>query len=170
MSVESENSDSWGSLLIDGIMAKMVKVSGLRIVKSKDCDGEQAHMQKDVRHVPKKMIAKKDKKDLQPKKYTGKSNRSNGPQWYTGRSKYSDIAPEKDVEGFFDKRLANHEAKKEKKDEKVPIFAPKIMKIHKKSDEISNNLYCNPIVKENYEKLDVENEQDSEHFIENNMI
>ena len=147
MSGESENSDSWGSLLIDGIMAKMVQVSGLRIVKSNDRNGDQEHLQEKVRQVPEKVIAKKDKKDLQPKKFTGKSNRSHGPQWYTGGSKYSDIDPGKEVVGFLDKRLANHEAKKELNDRKVPAFVPKIMKIHKKSDEISNNLYYNTIVK-----------------------
>ena len=97
---------------------------------------------------------------MQPKKYTGKSNRSNDPQWYTGGSKYSDITPEKAMEEIFGKRRANHKEKKERKDEKVPNFAPKIMKIHKKSDEISNNLYCNTIVKENDEKLEVKKEQE----------
>ena len=68
MSGESANSDSWGSLLINGIMAKMVQVSGLRIVKSKDRNGDQAHLQKQVRQMPKKMIAKKRQERFAAKK------------------------------------------------------------------------------------------------------
>ena len=41
MSGEPENSDSWGSLLIDGILIKMDQVSGK---KSEDRYGDQEHL------------------------------------------------------------------------------------------------------------------------------
>ena len=105
MSGDSENSDSWGSLLIDGIMTKMVQVSGLRVVKSSDRNGDQKHLQEKAKQVPKKLFAKKDKNDLQPKKFTGKPNRSHGPHPYTGWDKYYNIDPEKRMMLFLTNAL-----------------------------------------------------------------
>ena len=172
MSGDSENSDSWGSLLIDGIMTKMVQVSGLRVVKSSDRNGDQKHLQEKAKQLPKKLFAEKDKNDLQPKKFTGKPNRSHGPQSYTGWDKYHNIDPEQKNDAFFNKRIANHNAKKELNDKKLPTIVSKTMKIHKEPNEIRTTiplqyLYYNPIVKENDEKLEVKNEQESEHSIEN---
>ena len=87
MAGESDNSDSWGSLLIDAILIKLSQVSGK---KSDDRNGNQEHLlvdpkrQKTVKQVPKNMVAKKDGKDLYPKKYTGENNWLSTPQRYTG--------------------------------------------------------------------------------------
>ena len=47
---------------MDGIMAKMVQISGLRIVKSKDHNDEQEHLQKKESQVHQKMVIKKEKR------------------------------------------------------------------------------------------------------------
>ena len=62
MSDIKNNSDSWGSLLMDGIMANMVQISGLRIVKSEDRNDEQEHLQEKESQVHQKTVIKKDKK------------------------------------------------------------------------------------------------------------
>ena len=62
MAGESDNSDSWGSLLIDEILIKISQVSGK---KSDNRYGNQEHLlvdptrQKTVKRVPKNMVAKK---------------------------------------------------------------------------------------------------------------
>ena len=71
MSGNSDKSDSWGSLVIDGIMTKMIQESGLRVVKSSDRNGDHKQGQKKAQQLPKKVFAEKDKDDFQQKSLHG---------------------------------------------------------------------------------------------------
>ena len=76
--------------------------------KSDDRYGNQEHLQKTVRQVPKNMVAKKDRKDLYPKNYTGDNNWMSNPQKYKGGNKYmlSAITPKKDMSAWCAERKA----------------------------------------------------------------
>ena len=70
MSGNSDESDSWGSLLINGILNRMVKGSGLKVVKSSDQNSDHEQGQKNAQQLPKNVVAKKEKDDFQQKKPT----------------------------------------------------------------------------------------------------
>ena len=132
MSGNSDKSDSWGSLLIDGIMTKMIQESGLRVVKSSDRNGDQKQGQKKAQQLPKKVFAEKDKDDFQQKKPTWKPCKSQ----YKGSDKFKNIDPEKKNDAFLNKRIANHEAIKKLNESNSPAIASKPKDEHNPKDSI----------------------------------
>ena len=71
MSGKSDESDSWGSLLINGILNRMVKGSGLKVVKFSYQNSDQEQGQKNAQQLPKKVAAKKEKDDFRQKSLHG---------------------------------------------------------------------------------------------------
>ena len=65
MSGKNEDSDSWGSLVMNGIMNKMAKMTGLRVVKSVDQNGDHEQGQKSDQKTPKNVTTEKN--DFQQK-------------------------------------------------------------------------------------------------------
>ena len=102
MSGEIEESDSWGSIVMNGVMNRMAKMTGLRVVK-KNGVHEQGQMknQKSPKYVNSERKNSQQKSSWEPLKTQ-----------YKGNGKWRNINPDKEISAMFNQRKADHEISK----------------------------------------------------------
>ena len=135
MAEESENSDSWGSMLINAILVKSGLISG---EKSNNRNVIQEHQlvgskkPKTVKDASNDLVDHKVVDDLNPKSY--------------GRSKYQEIAPKPINEPWLNKSMGNFSSrKKEKSSNRSTDFIEKKYDMERNSSIHSTDIIENQI-------------------------